>query len=73
MRLIDADAIEINEECMFSGKEIKAFLDAIPTTFDVDKVMEIFKEQIKENVKIHSMARFEWLAALEIIEAEIQT
>lgn len=40
MRLIDADKIEINEECTFSGKGIKAFLDAIPPAYDVDKVVE---------------------------------
>lgn len=40
MRLINADAIEIDEECTFSGKGIKAFLDAIPTAYDVDKVVE---------------------------------
>ena len=40
MRLIDADKIEINEECTFSGKGIKAFLDAIPTAYNVDKVVE---------------------------------
>lgn len=40
MRLIDADKIEINEECTFSGKGIKAFLDAIPTAYDVDKAVE---------------------------------
>lgn len=40
MRLIDVDKIEINEECTFSGKGIKAFLDAIPTAYDVDKVVE---------------------------------
>lgn len=39
MRLIDADAIEINEECTFSGKGIKSFLNAIPTAYDVDKVV----------------------------------
>lgn len=40
MRLIDADKIEINEECMFSGKGVKDFLDAIPPAYDVDKVVE---------------------------------
>lgn len=40
MRLIDVDAIDINEECTFSGKGIKAFLDSIPTAYDVDKVVE---------------------------------
>lgn len=40
MRLIDVDKIEINEECTFSGKGIKAFLDSIPTAYDVDKVVE---------------------------------
>lgn len=29
MRLIDIDKIEINEKCIFSGKGIKDFLDAI--------------------------------------------
>lgn len=47
MRLIDADKIEINEECTFSGKGIKAFLDAIPTAYYVDKVVE----QLEENAK----------------------
>ena len=50
MRLIDADKIEINEECTFSGKGIKAFLDAIPTAYDVDKVVEQMEERI-ENFK----------------------
>ncbi|MCI9190531.1 MAG: hypothetical protein HFH84_13160 [Lachnospiraceae bacterium] len=45
MRLIDADKIEINEECTFSGKGIKVFLDAIPAAYDVDKVME----QLRKN------------------------
>ena len=45
MRLIDADKIEIDEECTFSGKGIKAFLDAIPTAYDVDKVVD----QLKRN------------------------
>ena len=45
MRLIDADKIEINEECTFSGKGIKAFLDAIPTAYYVDKVVE----QLRKN------------------------
>ena len=36
MRLIDIDKIEINEKCIFSGKGIKDFLDAIPTAYDVD-------------------------------------
>ncbi len=40
MRLIDADKIEINEEYTFSGKGIKDFLDAIPTAYNVDKVVE---------------------------------
>lgn len=44
MRLIDADKIEINEECTFSGKGIKAFLDAIPAAYDVDKVVERLEE-----------------------------
>lgn len=47
MRLIDADKIEINEECTFSGKGIKAFLDAIPAAYDVDRVIE----QLEENAK----------------------
>lgn len=47
MRLIDADKIEINEECTFSGKGIKAFLNAVPTAYDVDKVVE----QLEENAK----------------------
>lgn len=47
MRLIDADKIEINEECTFSGKGIKAFLDAIPTAYDVDKVVERLEENAK--------------------------
>ena len=45
MRLIDADKIEIYEECTFSGKGIKVFLDAIPAAYDVDKVME----QLRKN------------------------
>lgn len=40
MRLIDADKIEINEECTFSGKGIKAFLDSIPTAYNMDNVVE---------------------------------
>ena len=47
MRLIDADKIEINEECTFSGKGIKAFLNAVPTAYDVDKVVE----QLEKNAK----------------------
>ena len=47
MRLIGADKIEINEECTFSGKGIKAFLNAVPTAYDVDKVVE----QLEENAK----------------------
>ena len=45
MRLIDIDKIEINEKCIFSGKGIKDFLDAIPTAYDVDKVVERLEEQ----------------------------
>lgn len=45
MRLIDADKIEINEECTFSGKGIKAFLDAIPAVYDVDRVIERLEQQ----------------------------
>ena len=48
MRLIDADKIEINEECTFSGKGIKAFLDAIPTAYDVDKVGERLEDYLFE-------------------------
>ncbi len=48
MRLIDADKIEINEECTFSGKGIKAFLDVIPTAYDVDKVVERLREEISD-------------------------
>ena len=48
MRLIDADKIEINEECTFSGKGIKVFLDAIPAAYDVDKVME----QLRKNHEV---------------------
>ena len=44
MRLIDIDKIEINEKCIFSGKGIKDFLDAIPTAYDVDKVVERLEE-----------------------------
>lgn len=44
MRLIDVDKIEINEECTFSGKGIKAFLDSIPTSYDVDKVVDQLKK-----------------------------
>lgn len=40
MRLIDVDKIEFNEECTFSGKEIKAFLNAIPIAYNVDDVVE---------------------------------
>ena len=43
MRLIDVDKIEINEECTFSGRGIKAFLDAIPTAYIVDKDVEQLK------------------------------
>ena len=47
MRLIDADKIEINEECMFSGKGVKDFLDAIPPAYDVDKVAEHVNDLVK--------------------------
>lgn len=40
MKLIDVSKIEIDEECTFSGKGIKAFLNAIPAAYDVDKVVE---------------------------------
>lgn len=45
MRLIDVDKIEINEECTFSGKGIKDFLNAIPTACDVDKILEQLEEE----------------------------
>lgn len=45
MRLIDVDKIEINEECTFSGKGIKAFLNAVPTAYDVDKVIARLEQQ----------------------------
>lgn len=44
MRLIDVESIKINEECTFSGKGIKGFLDSIPTSYDVDKVVDQLKK-----------------------------
>lgn len=44
MKLIDVDAIEIDEKCTFSGKGIKTFLDFIPASYDVDKVVEKIRE-----------------------------
>ena len=51
----------------------KFMIDSIPTAFDVDNIINQFREQIKENAKIHSLARFEWLAALEIVKAELES
>ncbi len=67
MRLIDADKIEINEECTFSGKGIKAFLDAIPTAYDVDKVVGQMEECIKESSNVdYNRAMIE---AIEIVKS----
>lgn len=44
MRLIDAEKIEINEECIFSGNGIKAFLNSIPTAYDVDNAVEELRD-----------------------------
>lgn len=62
MRLIDADKIEINEEFTFSGKGIKAFLDAVPTAYDVDKVVERF---VCESINCHIMTD----RAVEIVKS----
>lgn len=48
MRLIDADKIEVDEGCIFTGKGIKAFLDAISDAYDVDKVVEQLEEMREE-------------------------
>ena len=44
MGLIDAEKIEINEECKFSGKGIKAFLNAISTAYDADNAVEELRD-----------------------------
>lgn len=76
MRLIDADKIDFNE--VFKGQSdfakdtreaAQSLIDAQPTAFDVGNVIKQFKEQIEENGKIHSMARFEWISALEMVNA----
>lgn len=67
MRLIDADKIEINEECTFSGKGIKAFLNAVPTAYDVDKVVEQMEEYVKESSNVdYNRAMIE---AIEIVKS----
>ena len=44
MGLIDAEKIEINEERKFSGKGIKAFLNAISTAYDADNAVEELRD-----------------------------
>ena len=66
MRLIDADKIEINEECTFSGKGIKVFLDAIPAAYDVDKVMEHLRKN--HYVKKDRAAEYDEAGRLDLMD-----
>lgn len=69
MRLIDADKLIKNRS---ENDPIRIAAISAPTAFNVDNIIKQFEEQIKENRKIHSMARFEWLSALEMIKAELK-
>lgn len=83
MRLIDADKLkqsvtnemlkaEPNSEIYCTLECIVSDIESCPTAFDVDNIIEYFREQVKENAKAKSMARFEWLAAIEIIQKELE-
>lgn len=69
MRLIDADKLIKNRS---ENDPIRIAAMSAPTAFNVNNIIKQFEEQIKENGKIHSMARFEWLSALEMIKAELK-
>lgn len=49
MRLIDADKIEVNENAIFTGAEIKKFLDDIPTSYDMDKILDKLENKALEH------------------------
>lgn len=49
MRLIDADKIEVNENAIFTGVEIKKFLDDIPTSYDMDKILDKLENKALEH------------------------
>lgn len=49
MRLIDADKIEVNKNAIFTGAAIKKFLDDIPTSYNVDKVLEQLEDKALEH------------------------
>ena len=87
MRLIDADKIESiltytefkrGEKAPWLENEVEAYrhflgiIQSEETAFDVDKIIEQFRGQVKENAEAKSMARFEWLAAIEMIQKELE-
>jgi hypothetical protein len=49
VRLIDADAmLKRNEHSIYDTTDLKEMLDYEPTVYDVDKVVEQIKENVKE-------------------------
>lgn len=64
MRLIDADSIKFNEDCTFTGKGLNEFIKAIPTAYDVDKVVEQLEDYLFERYCIEGDSKID-----EIIKA----
>lgn len=68
MKLIDVDAIEIDEECTFSGKNIKDFLDIVSASYDVDEVVERLKDA-KDSECNSSVPKIRMCDAIEIVKS----
>lgn len=69
MRLIDADLIKFKEDCLLTGEGLNEFIEAAPTAYDVDKVVEQLSERQYEDELYPCSLVVDFKEAEEIIRA----